>query len=165
MNKDVFKDFSRHVSSGKARFFRTYRMDFVPGKREGCYIHDLEGKKHLFNLHCNGGVFNFGHRHPELVDILKKGLNDWDIGNHHLISKARADTAKLLAGLMPGNLNNVVNGAGGGEAADLAIKVARSFTGKVKIISANGGYHGHTGLALAAGDEKYRQGRDQPERH
>jgi len=45
---------------------------------------------------------------------------------------------------------------GGGEAIDLAIKVARGYTGKPKVISAQGGYHGHTGLALAAGDEKYR---------
>ena len=45
---------------------------------------------------------------------------------------------------------------GGGEAIDLAIKVARGFTHKAKVISAKGGYHGHTGLALAAGDEKYR---------
>jgi acetylornithine/succinyldiaminopimelate/putrescine aminotransferase len=34
--------------------------------------------------------------------------------------------------------------------------VARAYTKRTKIISAQGGYHGHTGLALAAGDEKYR---------
>jgi putrescine aminotransferase len=46
-----------------------------------------------------------------------------------------------------------VFGVGGGEAIDLAIKVARGYTGRSKIVSARGGYHGHTGLALAAGDE------------
>ena len=39
---------------------------------------------------------------------------------------------------------------------DLAFKVARAHTGRTGIISALGGYHGHTGLAMAAGDEKYR---------
>jgi acetylornithine/succinyldiaminopimelate/putrescine aminotransferase len=39
---------------------------------------------------------------------------------------------------------------------DLAFKVARAYTKRTKIISAQGGYHGHTGLALAAGDKKYR---------
>jgi acetylornithine/succinyldiaminopimelate/putrescine aminotransferase len=48
-----------------------------------------------------------------------------------------------------------VFGVGGGEAIDLAIKVARGYTRRAKIISAVGGYHGHTGLALAAGDEKW----------
>jgi acetylornithine/succinyldiaminopimelate/putrescine aminotransferase len=49
-----------------------------------------------------------------------------------------------------------VFGVGGGEAIDLAIKVARGYTGRDVVISAQGGYHGHTGLALAAGDERYR---------
>jgi acetylornithine/succinyldiaminopimelate/putrescine aminotransferase len=44
---------------------------------------------------------------------------------------------------------------GGGEAVDTAIKLARGHTGRAKVISAQGGYHGHTGLALAAGDEQY----------
>lgn len=132
-------------------------MDFVPGARGGCYLHDIEGDKQLLNLHCNGGVFNLGHRHPELIEVLKNGLDRWDIGNHHLVSLPRAETAALLASLMPGDLNYVVYGAGGGEAADLAIKVARAFTGKTRIVSAMGGYHGHTGLALATGDAKYRE--------
>ena len=72
------------------------------------------------------------------------------------MSKARADLARLLARLMPGDLDYTVFAAGGGEAVDLAIKVARAHTRRSKIISAMGGYHGHTGLALAAGDEKYR---------
>jgi len=45
----------------------------------------------------------------------------------------------------------------GGEVADLAIKVARGRTGRPKVISARGGYHGHTGLALATGDPTYRE--------
>jgi putrescine aminotransferase len=153
----IFADFSSHVSSGKARFFQSFQMDFVPGARGGCYLHDIEGDKQLLNLHCNGGVFNLGHRHPELIEVLKNGLDRWDIGNHHLVSLPRAETAALLAGLMPGDLNYVVYGAGGGEAADLAIKVARAYTGKTRIVSAMGGYHGHTGLALATGDAKYRE--------
>jgi putrescine aminotransferase len=59
-------------------------------------------------------------------------------------------------GLTPEGLTYTVFGAGGGEAIDLAIKLARGFTGRQKILSANGGYHGHTGFALATGDEQYR---------
>jgi len=57
---------------------------------------------------------------------------------------------------MPGDLNYTVFGVGGGEAVDLAIKLARGYSGKQKIVSLKGGYHGHTGLALATGDEQYR---------
>ncbi len=150
---DIFR---RHVSSGKAAFFEKYGMDFVQGRREGPHLWDLDGAKRLFDLHCNGGVFNLGHRNRELIHLLKEGLDELDIGNHHLLSKSRADLAGALARVMPEDLDYTVFGVGGGEAIDLAIKVARAFTGRAKIISALGGYHGHTGLALATGDEKYR---------
>ena len=156
IKQQAFAAFRDHVSSGKAAFFRKYGMDFMMWRREGPYLWDLDGEKRLFNLHCNGGVFNLGHRNPELIEVLKKALDEVDIGNHHLMSKARADLAQSLAELMPGDLEYTVFAAGGGEAVDLAIKVARAYTRRAKIVSARGGYHGHTGLALAAGDEKYR---------
>lgn len=149
-----YQDF---ISSGKVKFFKKYGMDFVMGSRDGSYIHDIDGAKKLFNLHCNGGVFNLGHRNTELIDILKDSLTDLDIGNHHLMSRERAELAALLANLMPGDLKYTIFGVSGGEAVDLALKVARGYTNRTDIISAIGGYHGHTGLALAAGDAKYRE--------
>lgn len=93
---------------------------------------------------------------PEIIKTLRKALEHLDIGNGHLISWARAELGARIAALMPGDLEYTVFGVSGGEAVDLAIKVARGLTGRARIISALGGYHGHTGLALAAGDEKYR---------
>ena len=58
--------FERHVSSGKVEFFRNAGIDFVLGKREGIYMYDLDGSRYI-NCNCNGGVFNLGHRHPEIV--------------------------------------------------------------------------------------------------
>ena len=155
--REIINTFRDHVSSSKAAFFQKYGMDFVMGRREGSYLYDFDGEKRLYNLHCNGGVFNLGHRSQELVDLLKKTVDELDIGNHHLMSLERAELAKMISDLMPGDLNYTVFGVSGGEAVDLAIKVARGYTGKTKIISAKGGYHGHTGLALAAGDEQYRR--------
>jgi acetylornithine/succinyldiaminopimelate/putrescine aminotransferase len=101
-------------------------------------------------------VFNLGHRNPQVIAALQDGLGELDIGNHHLISERRAVLAQRLAQLMPGDISYTVFGVGGGEAIDLAIKVARGYTQRTRVISAEGGYHGHTGLALAAGDERYR---------
>jgi putrescine aminotransferase len=153
---EVFDLFSRHVSSGKAAFFRSAGIDFALGRREGPYLWDMEDEKEIIDCHCNGGVFNLGHRNPQVIAALTRSLEELDIGNHHLISQQRALLARRLAHLAPGNLAYTVFGVGGGEAIDLAIKVARAYTGRGKVISARGGYHGHTGLALAAGDEKYR---------
>jgi putrescine aminotransferase len=150
---DHFRD---HVSSSKAAFYKKYGMEFVMGRREGNFLWDIDGEKRLFNLHCNGGVFNMGHRNEELRAVLTRSLEELDIGNHHLMSAERAGLAALISSLMPGDLDYAVFGVGGGEAVDLAFKVARAYTGRFNIISAQGGYHGHTGLALAAGDAKYR---------
>ena len=149
----LFRD---HVSSGKAEFFAQYGMDFVPGRREGVCLWDVDGEKRLINCHCNGGVFNLGHRHPVVVDTLKRALDELDIGNHHLLSEQRAALARRLAELAPGDLPYSVFAVGGGEAIDFALKLARAHTHRAGIISARGGYHGHTGLALAAGDVQYR---------
>ncbi|MCB8983820.1 MAG: aspartate aminotransferase family protein [Ardenticatenaceae bacterium] len=151
----VFDQFAQHVSSGKAAFFQMAGIDFAQGRREGPFIWDVDGDKRVIDRHCNGGVFNLGHRHPDVIRALIDSLATLDIGNHHLISPYRARLAARLAELTPGNLAYTVFGVGGGEAVDLAFKVARGFTGRQEIISAQGGYHGHTGLALAAGDPKY----------
>lgn len=154
--EEIFARFGRYVSSGKADFFQRAGIDFCFGRREGVWVWDVDGQRRLVDCHCNGGVFNLGHRHPRIVAALRRALEELDIGNHHLVSEHRALLAERLAALCPGDLNRVVFGVGGGEAIDLAIKLARAHTRRQVILSARGGYHGHTGLALATGDEQYR---------
>ena len=152
----IIRRFAEYVNPGKVETFQSYDMQFVFGRREGPYVWDAQTGKRLINCHCNGGVFNFGHRNPKIVQALRESLDELDIGNHHLISEQRGLLAEKLSSLMPGDIDCTVFGVGGGEAIDLAIKLARGYTGKFKIISARGGYHGHTGFALATGDEQYR---------
>jgi len=101
----IIDDFKHHVSSGKAATFKKYGMEFVIGSRQGAYITDISGKKTLINCHSNGGVFNLGHRHPEVIEALVKATETFDIGNHHFISSERAMLGKKIAELMPGDLN------------------------------------------------------------
>ena len=153
--KAIFEQFSKYVSSGKVKTFKEYGIEFIFGKREGPYIWDVDGKKRLINCHSNGGVFNLGHRNREIIKALQDSLETLDIGNHHFVSKPRAQLAQTIAKLTPGDLQYTIFGASGGEAVDTAIKIARGFTKRKKLISAVGGYHGHTGLALAAGAPKF----------
>lgn len=154
---NITNRFARHVSSGKVDFFTSVGVDFVFGRREGVYVWDVTGERRLVDCHCNGGVFNLGHRNPRIVSAFKRAADELDIGNHHFVSEHRARLGERLAALCPGDLKRVVFGVGGGEAIDTAIKLARAHTGRTRVISAQGGYHGHTGLALAAGDELYRE--------
>jgi len=152
--KKITELFARHVSSGKVEFFGNAGIDFVLGKREGVYVYDIDGKK-LINCNSNGGVFNLGHRNPLVLAALREALAELDIGTHHTVSEHRALLAERLAAISPGDINRVIFGVSGGEAVDAAIKLARGFTGRPGIISAEGAYHGHTGFALPAGHEQY----------
>ncbi len=153
----AIQDFAEHVSSGKVDFYGMVDLLFVLGKREGPWMWDVSGAQKLLNCHCNGGVFNLGHRHPEILKVMRATLEELDIGNHHLMSEQRAMLGKRLAENSPLEITRTVFGVGGGEAVDFAIKLARGHTKKHKIIYATSGYHGHTGLALAAGDKHFKE--------
>jgi len=152
----LFNDFARHVSPGKAKFFRMAGMDVVMGARSGATFSDAFDGRTFYNCHSNGGVFNLGHRNPRVTAALRDALDALDIGNHHLMSGHRARLAARLCRSSWSGIEGVVFGVSGGEAIDLAIKVVRAATKRPGIVSACGGYHGHTGLALAAGDPSYR---------
>lgn len=152
----IVKTYADYVSPGKVDIYTKFNMVFVPGKRNGCYLYDVEGKRY-FNCHSNGGVFNLGHRNSRIIRAVTEAMKTYDIGNHHLISGPKAELARALADTLPDGLDQVVYGVGGGEAVDLAIKLARGVTGRTEIISAAGGYHGHTGLALATGDKQFSE--------
>ncbi|MDP6354546.1 MAG: aminotransferase class III-fold pyridoxal phosphate-dependent enzyme [Planctomycetota bacterium] len=155
MNKQaVLDDCRRYWNPAKTDFWVAAGTDLVIDRREGYALYDASGKR-LIDLHLNGGTFNLGHRHPEVVQALIDGTDHFDIGNHHFPSIARARLARELAECTPGDLQYVLFGAGGGEAIDLALKTARHATGRRKIVSIIKGYHGHTGLAVQTGDPRF----------
>jgi acetylornithine/succinyldiaminopimelate/putrescine aminotransferase len=142
----------KYVCPDRVHFLTAAGVDLVMGRRAGYHIWDVDGREFI-DIHLNGGVFNLGHRNPQVIEALTSGLETLDIGNHHFPSVERADLAKDLVGLTPG-MKYAVFASGGGEAVDVAIKSARRVTGRRRIVSATDAYHGHTGLALAAGDEQ-----------
>ena len=130
-------------------------VDLVIDRREGYFLFDMDGHR-LFDLHLNGGTYNLGHRNPELVEVLKAGTNRFDMGNHHFPAIARTALAEALAACAPAaDMKYTAYGSGGAEAIDIALKTARHASQKRKIVSIIKGYHGHTGLAVQAGDERF----------
>ncbi len=170
------------MAPGKVAAYRQLGLKLVMGERDGVRFRDAYSDRSWIDCHTNGGVFALGHRNPRVLLALRMALQEVDIGNHHLVSPYRGELARRLAATtiapeareqtiapeareqtvapeareQDGGLEGVVFGVGGGEAMDLAVKVCRGMTGRAKVISARGGYHGHTGLALAAGDAAYR---------
>jgi acetylornithine/succinyldiaminopimelate/putrescine aminotransferase/Ser/Thr protein kinase RdoA (MazF antagonist) len=141
-----------HLYPGRVERLLEGGIDFVPGRREGYRLFDVDGRE-LLDLHLNGGTFSLGHRNPELVRLLQDSLDEWDVGNHHFGSAPKTALANALVEAAPGDMRYVVLTCGGAEAIDVAIKSARWATGRKRIVAASDAFHGRSGLSGAAGDD------------
>jgi len=154
--KDVFTDSMDYWNRGKTKEWLDLGIDLIIGKREGYNFWDLDGKKYM-DVHINGGTYSLGHRNIEIIAALIDALGYVDIGNHHFPSPLKAALAKELIAVSPSNMRHVVYGSSGGEAVDLAIKCARFATKRRKVVCLQNCYHGHTGLSVCAGADRYKQ--------
>lgn len=162
--KELLKWYRKYVNASKVRTFKSFGFGTMPGERKGIRFKTLEGikpgepPKEIINCRSSGGVFNLGHHNEVIVQRLKDALDaGLDLGDHMLLSEWRAILAKKLAELMPPGITRTTFGVSGGEAIDTAIKFSFAYTKRNGCISAEGGYHGHTGLALATGDPEFKE--------
>ncbi len=162
--KELMKLYAKHVNAPKVRTFKGFGLGIVPGERKGVKIKTLAGPRpsdppmELFNCHTCGGVYNLGHLNPRIIQVLKDALDGGlDIGDHLQLSEWRAILGKKLAELMPPGITKTTFGVSGGEAVDTAIKFSRAHTKRKGCISTIGGFHGHTGFALATGDSGFKE--------
>ncbi len=161
--KELLKLYAKHVNGPKVKFFKNFGLGVIPGERNGIKLKTLAGPNQtdppweLFNCRTSGGVYNLGHCNPRIFQIVRDALDaGLDIGDHILLSEQRALLGKKLADLLPGDISKTTFGVSGGEAIDCAIKFSRAYTKRKGCISATGGYHGHTGFALATGDPSFK---------
>ena len=153
--EDILRESLAHWNPGKTQEWIDRGMDIVMGKREGYCFWDLDGRKWL-NIHINGGTYNLGHRNPEVVQALVDAAAELDVGNHHFTGITKALLARQLTDLCPEGLDYAYFSTCGGEAIDLAIKSARYATGRKRVVTLQGCYHGHTGLSVSTGDPMFK---------
>ena len=161
---DMLEKSKEFWNPDKTTFWSESGVPLVIDRREDYFIYDVTGKR-LIDVHLNGGTYNLGHRNPEMVQAITVAMQHFDIGNHHFPSLARTALAEALIASAPKNMSKVVYASGGGEAIDIALKTARHATQKRKILSIVKAYHGHTGLAVSTGDDRFSKLflSDQPE--
>jgi acetylornithine/succinyldiaminopimelate/putrescine aminotransferase len=150
----VLEKARKYWNPGKTGFWVEAGVPLVIDRRDGYFLYDLTGQR-LIDVHLNGGTYNLGHRNAEVVAAVSAALGHFDIGNHHFPSLARTALAEALVTTATPGISKVIYASGGGEAIDIAIKTARHTTGKRKIVSVIKAYHGHTGLAMGTGDERF----------
>jgi adenosylmethionine-8-amino-7-oxononanoate aminotransferase len=118
---------------------------------KGCYVYDYDGKEYLdwtAQAVCN----NLGHTPPQAVkDAVAKQLDTLPYVYSGLaVTEHRARLSNLLAELLAGDLNGFLFPSSGAVANAGALRIARRFTGKHKIMSRYRSYHGGTATAMAA---------------
>ena len=144
----------RHLIPNRIETFDALGVSLVIDGREGYRLWDVDGRE-LADLHLNGGTYNLGHRHPEVVQALVEGVERYDVGNHHFGSIPRGELAEALAATSPaGALERVVLCPSGSEAIDVAVRSARHATGRRKVVAFDCAYHGRSGLSGNVGDDK-----------
>lgn len=125
---------------------------------EGIYLYGPDGKEYI-DLVSGFAVNNIGHRHPKVVQAIKdqldKHLHITVFGE--FVQNPQIELAEKLISVLPDSLNSVYFVNSGTEATEGAMKIAKRFTGRSKIIAANKAYHGSTQGALSLiGNEEYR---------
>lgn len=157
VKRAALADFASYVNPMKARVLAHAGLDIIEGRREGARAWDVTGREYI-DLVTSAGSFNAGRRNPAIVAALRTALDELDQGSFLICSKAKADLARRLAEITPGDLQYSMFGASGGEVVDFAIKLARGSTRRAIVVSALKGYHGHTGFALSAiGRDAYQE--------
>jgi taurine--2-oxoglutarate transaminase len=125
-------------------------VDPIPVERaEGIYFYTPDGKRFIdFNSQLMS--VNIGHGDRRVVDAIAAQAAKLAYANPFLAHEPRARLGEKLAELMPGDINVSFFTNGGAEANENAIKLARQFTGRQKIMVRYRSYHGATGQVIAA---------------
>jgi acetylornithine/succinyldiaminopimelate/putrescine aminotransferase len=127
-------------------------------KAEGCELWDVNGKKYI-DLIGGISVANVGHRHPKVIEAIKKQLDAYlhIMVYGELVQSPQVQYAKLLTDHLPATLNSVYFTNSGAEAVEGAMKLAKRYTNRTEIVAFNHSYHGSTQGALSViGDEYWR---------
>jgi len=116
---------------------------------EGCYFTDSSGKNYLdfsSQLMC----VTLGHKNQAVIKSIEEQANKLAYAAPGFATEVRAELSKLLLEVLPKGLEKFYFSTSGTEANEAAIKIARMYTGKYKIISRYNSYHGSTAASIAA---------------
>jgi acetylornithine/succinyldiaminopimelate/putrescine aminotransferase len=144
--------FGEYVSPAMVKMMRAIGTEIHYGAREGARVQDAFTGKWYWDCHRNGSVYNLGHRNPEILAAVREALRQLEVGNLFLVSGYKAMAAEKLVASSDNRLTGVTYAASGAEANEVAIRAARGYTRRRKLVSLSHSYHGASCFAMAAGD-------------
>jgi len=146
---DLFQQAQKYIPGGvnsPVRAFKGVGGDPVFfAKGEGAYVYDVDGKRYIDYVGSWGPLI-LGHAHPKVVEaVIKTAQQGLSFGAP---TELEIQLAEKICNLMP-NVAMVRMVNSGTEATMSAIRLARGYTGRDKIIKFTGCYHGHSDSLLA----------------
>ncbi len=128
----------------------TYKkMDIAVERGNGSWVYSSSGAKYL-DLYGGHAVCATGHSHPHVVAAIKEQAEKVIFYSNLVYSDIRGRAAEKVASLAPASLSKVFFCNSGTEANENAMRMARMVTGRQKIISFSGGFHGRTADSISA---------------
>jgi taurine---2-oxoglutarate transaminase len=126
---------------------------------EGVYLYDYDGKKYL---DFSSGLINvnIGHGNQRVTQAVAAQMQQVSYVTPGCVTKIRGDLGKQLAEITTGDLNKTLFTTGGAEAIENAIKLARLYTGRHKIIARYRAFHGASYGAMTAGGDPRKLAHD-----
>ena len=109
-------------------------------RAKGVYLYDRSGKK-ILDFSSQLMNVNIGHGHPKVAEAVAKQMAEVSYVHPGMITEARGKLSKTLSEITPGSLNRTFFTNGGTEAVEHAMKLARLYTGRHKIITLYQSYH------------------------
>lgn len=121
----------------------------IPVKRaKGVYFWDVNDKRYL-DFNSMTMCVNIGHSDPRVIHAIVRQAQELPYAGPPMATKPRAVLGKMLSEITPGDLNHFLFTLGGADANENAVKLARAYTGKHKILARYRSYHGATAGAMA----------------
>src|ERR671939_399166 len=152
LGRQIVEDAKRHVLHSWSVQDAVQPIPVAGG--EGCWFWDYDGKRYLDFASQLVNV-SIGHQHPKIIAAIKEQAEKLCTIGPPMATEPRSTLARLLAEVTPGNLAMSFFTNGGAEANENAIKLARWYTGRHKIVARYRSYHGATaGAITATGDPR-----------
>src|SRR5512139_2977557 len=121
----------------------------IPVKRaQGVYFWDVNGKRYL-DFNSMTMCVNIGHGDTRVIEAIVAQARELPYAAPGHATRPRAALGKLLSEITPGSLDKFLFTLGGADANENAVKLARAYTGRHKILTRYRSYHGATAGAMA----------------
>lgn len=147
-SKRLFKEAQGYIPGGVNSPVRAFnsvgRNPLFVKNASGSRIYDADNNEYI-DMVCSWGALILGHSHPKVVSAIKNAVENGT--SYGLSTELEINFAKLICNAIP-SIEKIRATNSGTEAVMSAIRLARGFTGKKKIVKFDGCYHGHSDSML-----------------